>query len=146
MGTSLTSKRTEGRAAPAASPAALHLHRCFSLRLAGFLSPTQDALPRCYFHRLQRTTNDGPSCTPSGHHDARGHASCGRRSPSSSVQPTEFAKTLPGITDPLGFFDPLGFCAADGASQEQVSEGKVRFYREVELKHCRVAMLAALGF
>merc|ERR1712070_1167858 len=27
-----------------------------------------------------------------------------------------------------------------------VSEGKVRFYREVELKHGRVAMLAALGF
>jgi len=66
--------------------------------------------------------------------------------PPPPFNPTEFAKTLPGITDPLGFFDPLGFCAADGASQEQVSEGKVRFYREVELKHCRVAMLAALGF
>jgi len=60
--------------------------------------------------------------------------------------PTEFAKTLPGITDPLGFFDPLGFCSEDGSSNEKVSEGKVRFYREVELKHCRVAMLAALGF
>merc|ERR1712060_892263 len=55
--------------------------------------------------------------------------------------PVAFAKTLPGITDPLGFFDPAGFC-----SQEGVSEGKVRFYREVEIKHCRVAMLAALGF
>jgi len=48
-------------------------------------------------------------------------------------------KNMPGITDPLGFFDPAGF--AEGAS-----EGKVRFYREVELKHCRVAMLAAVGF
>lgn len=57
-----------------------------------------------------------------------------------------FAKTLPGVTEPLGFFDPLGFCAADGASNEEVTEGKVRFYREVELKHGRVAMLAALGF
>jgi len=55
--------------------------------------------------------------------------------------PVAFAKTLPGITDPLGFFDPLGFC-----SQEGTTEGKVRFYREVEVKHCRVAMLAALGF
>merc|ERR1719324_2162862 len=55
--------------------------------------------------------------------------------------PVAFAKTLPGITDPLGFFDPLGFC-----SQEGVTEGKIRFYREVEVKHCRVAMLAALGF
>merc|ERR1712151_1127932 len=34
----------------------------------------------------------------------------------------------------------------DGASNDKVSEGKVRFYREVELKHGRVAMLAALGF
>merc|ERR1712087_671455 len=46
----------------------------------------------------------------------------------------------------LGFFDPAGFCSEDGASNEKVSEGKVRFYREVELKHGRVAMLAALGF
>merc|ERR1719478_1674337 len=60
--------------------------------------------------------------------------------------PTEFAKTLPGITAPLGFFDPLGFCSIDGSSNEAMTEGKVRFYREVELKHCRVAMLAALGF
>merc|ERR1719387_782214 len=60
--------------------------------------------------------------------------------------PTEFAKTLPGITDPLGFFDPAGFCTEDGASNEKVTEGKIRFYREVELKHSRVAMLAALGF
>ena len=52
-----------------------------------------------------------------------------------------FAKTLPGITAPLSFFDPAGFC-----SQEGVTEGKIRFYREVELKHSRVAMLAALGF
>ena len=48
-------------------------------------------------------------------------------------------KTMPGVTGPLGYFDPLGFCA-------EASEGKVRFYREVELKHGRVAMLASLGF
>merc|ERR1719424_982352 len=59
--------------------------------------------------------------------------------------PVAFAKTLPGITDPLGYFDPLGFCTTEGG-QEVMSEGKVRFYREVELKHGRVAMLAALGF
>jgi len=52
-----------------------------------------------------------------------------------------FAKTLPGISAPLDFFDPAGFC-----SQDSVTEGKIRFYREVELKHARVAMLAALGF
>merc|ERR1711937_54819 len=53
----------------------------------------------------------------------------------------EFAKTLPGITGPLGFFDPLGFC-----SKEDITEGKIKFYREVEVKHGRVSMLAALGF
>merc|ERR1719316_1513813 len=53
----------------------------------------------------------------------------------------EFAKSLPGVTGPVGFFDPLGFCSAD-----DVTEGKIKFYREVELKHGRVGMLAALGF
>jgi hypothetical protein len=53
----------------------------------------------------------------------------------------EYAKSLPGLTGPLGFFDPLGFCSAD-----DVTEGKIKFYREVELKHGRVGMLAALGF
>merc|ERR1719486_581339 len=49
------------------------------------------------------------------------------------------ARSMPGITEPLGFFDPLGLSTG-------ISEGKLRFYREVELKHGRVAMLAALGF
>merc|ERR1711943_67519 len=40
---------------------------------------------------------------------------------------------------PIGFFDPLGFAA-------DCSEGKLLFYREVELKHGRVGMLASLGF
>merc|ERR1711871_682668 len=48
-------------------------------------------------------------------------------------------KTMPGVLEPTGFFDPIGFT-------EGVSEGKARFYREVEIKHGRVAMLASLGF
>jgi len=48
-------------------------------------------------------------------------------------------KEMPGVTAPLGFWDPAGFSA--GASEE-----KIRFYREVELKHGRVGMLAAVGF
>jgi hypothetical protein len=48
-------------------------------------------------------------------------------------------KDLAGITEPLGFWDPAGFT-------EDKSEGKIRFYREVELKHGRLGMLAALGF
>jgi len=54
-------------------------------------------------------------------------------------QPTFDVKELAGVTAPLGFFDPVGFSA-------DASEGRIRFYREVELKHGRVAMLAALGF
>jgi len=45
---------------------------------------------------------------------------------------------MAGISGPMGYFDPLGFSA-------QVSTGKLLFYREVELKHGRVAMLASLG-
>merc|ERR1719261_2452175 len=52
-----------------------------------------------------------------------------------------YAKSLPGVTGPMGFFDPMGFCSAD-----DITEGKIKFYREVELKHGRVGMLAALGF
>merc|ERR1711934_910294 len=52
-----------------------------------------------------------------------------------------YAKELPGVLPPMGFFDPMGFCSAD-----DITEGKIKFYREVELKHGRVGMLAALGF
>jgi hypothetical protein len=46
---------------------------------------------------------------------------------------------MPGVVAPLGFFDPLGFST-------NLPEGKLLFYREVELKHGRLCMLAALGF
>ena len=35
-----------------------------------------------------------------------------------AFDPTEFAKTLPGITEPLGFFDPLGPGARDSACSD----------------------------
>merc|ERR1711934_998767 len=61
--------------------------------------------------------------------------------PEAPFNGVEYAKSFPGVTGPLGFFDPLGFCSAD-----DITEGKIKFYREVELKHGRVGMLAALGF
>jgi hypothetical protein len=48
------------------------------------------------------------------------------------------ASALAGVSAPMNYFDPLGFSTT-------VSAGKLLFYREVELKHGRVAMLAALG-
>jgi len=46
---------------------------------------------------------------------------------------------LAGVSAPMNYFDPLGFSTT-------VDAGKLLFYREVELKHGRIAMLAALGF
>merc|ERR1712187_238797 len=46
---------------------------------------------------------------------------------------------LPGVVRPWDFWDPLGLSA-------QVSDGKLLFYREAELKHGRVCMLATVGF
>lgn len=46
--------------------------------------------------------------------------------------------SYPGVTAPLGFFDPLGF-------SRDLSERQFKVYREAELKHGRVAMLATLG-
>merc|ERR1712048_202457 len=48
------------------------------------------------------------------------------------------AANMSGVTGPLGFFDPAGFSA-------DIPEGKLLFYREVELKHGRLCMLASLG-
>lgn len=48
-------------------------------------------------------------------------------------------KEMPGITAPLGFFDPLGF--SKGADDATITK-----YREAELKHGRTAMLGVLGF
>merc|ERR1719160_1626386 len=44
-----------------------------------------------------------------------------------------------GQLAPMGFFDPAGLSA-------DLDGGKILFYREAELKHGRVCMLASLGF
>jgi hypothetical protein len=46
---------------------------------------------------------------------------------------------LPGAISPLGYFDPLGFC------KERSLLGVKRF-REAEIMHGRVAMMATLGY
>jgi hypothetical protein len=47
---------------------------------------------------------------------------------------------LPGSVAPTGYFDPLGFC------QTGMSLNDVKRYREAEVQHGRVAMLASLGY
>ena len=47
--------------------------------------------------------------------------------------------SVPGQLPPTGFFDPLGLSRG-------IEEPRFRKYQEAELKHGRVAMLAALGF
>jgi len=44
-----------------------------------------------------------------------------------------------GVLPPTGYLDPLGF-------GEKASPERLRWFREAELKHGRVAMLAAVGF
>lgn len=59
--------------------------------------------------------------------------------PSKTAPMSEAAfKDMAGITAPLGVFDPLGIAT-------KVPEGQLLFYREAELKHGRVCMLAILG-
>jgi len=43
-----------------------------------------------------------------------------------------------GATPPFGFWDPVGIAST-------VTEGRLLFYREAEIKHGRVCMLATLG-
>ena len=55
--------------------------------------------------------------------------------------PAEYAKTLPGVTAPFpNVFDPAGLLK----TAKDINE--VRRWREAELTHGRVSMLAALGF
>jgi hypothetical protein len=49
------------------------------------------------------------------------------------------AEELPGVVSPWGFWDPLGLSV-------DISEGRLLYFREAELKHGRVCMLATLGF
>merc|ERR1712232_306247 len=46
---------------------------------------------------------------------------------------------MPGALAPVGFFDPLGFA-------EKANEKLLKRYREAEITHGRVAMLAVIGF
>merc|ERR1719282_882971 len=56
-----------------------------------------------------------------------------------TADPSKFCLGLPGAVAPLGDFDPLGFT-------KDLSVQEIRRYREAEVTHGRVAMLATLGY
>eukprot|EP01041_Mallomonas_annulata_P016710 gene16710-34755_t len=69
---------------------------------------------------------------------ANGFSAISHRPISSTKISMSAAKELYGALPPFGFFDPLGISA--GKSPEEVKK-----FREAEIKHGRVAMIAALG-
>lgn len=52
---------------------------------------------------------------------------------------TQAATDLPGALAPVGFFDPLDFAS-------RADDATLKRYREAEVTHGRVSMLAVLGF
>jgi hypothetical protein len=53
--------------------------------------------------------------------------------------PKEPCFGLPGAISPLGFFDPLGFT-------KEMELNEVKRFREAEVMHSRVAMMATIGY
>ena len=56
-----------------------------------------------------------------------------------TADPKKFCAGLPGALDPLGEFDPLGFT-------KDLSVQEVKRFREAEVTHGRVSMLAVVGY
>jgi hypothetical protein len=56
-----------------------------------------------------------------------------------TADPEAFCAGLPGAVAPLGNFDPLGFT-------KDMSVNEIKRYREAEVTHGRVGMLAVLGY
>merc|ERR1712107_364667 len=47
--------------------------------------------------------------------------------------------TMPGVSAPMGYWDPAGLL-------KDADDNKINYFRELEIKNGRVAMLAALGY
>merc|ERR1719251_236742 len=56
-----------------------------------------------------------------------------------TADPEKFCAGLPGAVAPLGDFDPLGF-------SKNIPVTQVKRLREAEILHCRVGMLATVGY
>ncbi|KAI2513619.1 fucoxanthin chlorophyll a c protein [Fragilaria crotonensis] len=62
-----------------------------------------------------------------------------KKAPKVVAAPTYSVDTIPGSLAPVGLFDPLGFA-------EKADAATLKRYREAELTHGRVSMLAVVGF
>lgn len=62
-----------------------------------------------------------------------------KAAPAAPAAPAFSVDTIPGALDPVGLFDPLGLA-------EKADEATLKRYREAELTHGRVSMLAVVGF
>nr|QIH55644.1 LHCX3i [Seminavis robusta] len=63
----------------------------------------------------------------------------GAKKAAAVATPAFTVETIPGALEPMGIWDPLGFAA-------KADEKTLKRYREAELTHGRVAMLATIGF
>merc|ERR1711998_57165 len=74
--------------------------------------------------------------------------SLGRKKAAPEPEPVvdEFCYGLPGALAPVGDFDPLNLLNGGPWGTEPVPKHEVYRWREAELMHGRVAMLAAAGF
>merc|ERR1712032_1692733 len=88
--------------------------------------------------RMSETTSDAASSTPN---DAAPQEEVPAVKPINGWVPDKSLPCygLPGAVAPLGFFDPLGF------TKDMDLDGVKRF-REAEVLHGRVAMMAAVGY
>jgi len=62
-----------------------------------------------------------------------------KAAPKAAAAPTFTVDNIPGALEPVGIWDPLGFA-------DKADEATMKRYREAELTHGRVAMLATVGF
>ena len=62
-----------------------------------------------------------------------------KKAAAAPAAPAFSVDTIPGALAPVGLFDPLGFAA-------KADEATLKRYREAELTHGRVSMLAVIGF
>lgn len=70
---------------------------------------------------------------------AKAPAKVAAPAPATGFQKTIVVEDLPGVLPPIGFFDPLGLAA-------KADDNLIRKYREAELTHGRIAMIATIGF